>query len=78
MSLVGKSVERVDAAPKADGTLRYTDDLEFDGLHGTVVRSTITYGKILSVRFDETFDFSEFVIVDHRDIEGRNVNAMLT
>ena len=78
MSLVGKSVERVDAAPKADGTLRYTDDLEFDGLHGAVVRSTIAYGKILSVRFGETFDFSEFVIVDHRDIEGRNVNAMLT
>ena len=78
MSLVGKSVERVDAASKADGTLQYTDDLAFDGLHGAVVRSEIAYGKILSIRFDEAFNFSGFVIVDHRDIEGRNVNAMLT
>ncbi len=78
MSLVGKSVRRVDGAAKADGSLKYTNDLPFDGLHAAVVRSEVAYGKILSIRFDEAFDFSEFVIVDHRDIEGRNVNAMLT
>ncbi|KYJ85809.1 xanthine dehydrogenase family protein molybdopterin-binding subunit [Sulfurovum riftiae] len=78
MSLVGQSVERVDAASKADGTLRYTNDLAFNGLYGAIVRSEVAYGKILSIHFDEAFDFSEFVIVDHRDIEGRNVNAMLT
>ncbi|WP_345976156.1 xanthine dehydrogenase family protein molybdopterin-binding subunit [Sulfurimonas sp. HSL3-7] len=78
MSLVGQSVVRVDAASKSDGTLEYTDDLDFEGLYGAVVRSTIAHGNILSITFDETFDFSDFVIVDHRDIEGRNANVMLT
>lgn len=78
MSLVGQSVVRVDAVSKSDGTLKYTDDLDFEGLYGTVVRSTIAHGNILSVTFDEAFDFSDFVIVDHRDIEGRNANVMLT
>jgi len=78
VNLLGRSVVRVDAASKSDGTLRYTDDLEFEGLHAKVVRSTIAHGKILSITFDEAFDFSDFVIVDHRDIEGRNANVMLT
>jgi CO/xanthine dehydrogenase Mo-binding subunit len=77
MNLVGQSVVRVDAEGKADGSLRYTDDLEFDGLHGAVVRSEIAYGKIEAVVFDEAFDFSEFVMVDHTDIEGRNANVDL-
>jgi CO/xanthine dehydrogenase Mo-binding subunit len=77
MSLVGQSIIRVDAGGKADGSLCYTDDLEFDGLHGAVVRSEIAYGKIEAVTFDEAFDFSEFVIVDHTDIEGRNANVDL-
>jgi len=78
MSLVGKSVIRVDAAVKADGTLNYTDDLPFNGLHAAIVRSEIAYGKIGAVHFDAAFDFSECVIVDHRDIEGKNANIMLT
>jgi len=78
MKLVGESVLRVDAASKADGTTRYTDDLEFDGLYGAIVRSEIAYGNIVSIDFDEAYDFSDFVIADYRDIEGKNVNAMLT
>ncbi|MEA3373059.1 MAG: xanthine dehydrogenase family protein molybdopterin-binding subunit [Campylobacterota bacterium] len=78
MSLVGQSVVRVDAASKAEGTLRYTDDLDFDGLYGAVVRSGVSHGNILSITFDDAFDFSDFVIVDHHDIEGKNTNAMLT
>ncbi|MEE8588934.1 MAG: xanthine dehydrogenase family protein, partial [Sulfurimonadaceae bacterium] len=78
MSLVGQNIVRVDAASKADGTLRYTDDLDFDGLYGTVVRSSIAHGNILSITFDKAFDFSDFVIVDHSDIQGRNANVILT
>jgi len=77
MNLVGQSIVRVDAASKTDGTLRYTDDLDFDGLYGAIVRSTIAHGNILSISFNKAFDFSDFVIVDHRDIEGRNVNVVL-
>jgi len=78
MKWVGESVTRIDAAAKAEGTLRYTDDLPFNGLYGGIVRSEIAYGRIVAVHFEETFDFSQFVIVDHRDIEGRNANVMLT
>jgi CO/xanthine dehydrogenase Mo-binding subunit len=78
MSLVGRSVVRVDAASKADGTVKYTDDLDFNGLYGGVVRSTVAHGDIVSITFDDSFDFSDFTVVDYRDIEGRNVNTVLT
>lgn len=78
MNLVGQNIVRVDATSKADGTLRYTDDLDFDGLYGAIVRSTIAHGNILSISFNKIFDFSDFVIVDYKDIEGRNVNVVLT
>ena len=76
MSLVGQSIVRVDAPSKADGTLQYTDDLDFDGLYGAIVRSTIAHGNILSICFNKAFDFSDFVIIDHRDIEGKNANII--
>ena len=44
-------------------------------LHGTTVRSTIPCGEILSVRRE--FDTAGFTIVDHRDIPGRNVVALI-
>ena len=73
-----KSVNRIDAASKADGSLKYTDDLEFNGLYGEIVRSSIAYGKILSITYAQEFDFSDFTIVDYRDIEGKNINPLLT
>jgi CO/xanthine dehydrogenase Mo-binding subunit len=78
MNLVGQSIVRVDAVSKANGTLQYTDDLDFNGLYGAIVRSTIAHGNILSIGFDKAFDFSDFVIVDYKDIEGRNANVVLT
>ena len=78
MGIVGKSIQRVDANCKANGTLRYTDDLEFDGLHGDIIRSSIAYGKIISITYDSQFDFSEFTIVDYKDISGKNSNTILT
>ena len=77
MKIVGKSIKRVDASVKADGSLKYTDDLEFNGLYGEVIRSSVAYGKILSISFDDAFDFSEFTIVDSSDIDGKNVNSIL-
>ena len=78
MNLVGQNIVRVDAPSKADGTLKYTNDLDFNGLYGAIVRSTIAHGNILSIGFNKTFDFSNFVIVDHKDIKGKNANAILT
>lgn len=77
MKAVGRSVVRVDASKKADGSAKYTDDVEFSGLYGEVIRSSIAYAKIVSITFDEKFDFSEFTIVDSSDIEGQNINTIL-
>jgi CO/xanthine dehydrogenase Mo-binding subunit len=44
-------------------------------LHGTTVRSTIPHGELLSIR--PAFDTAGFTIVDHRDIPGRNVVALI-
>lgn len=77
-NLVGRSIKRLDAKAKADGSLRYTDDLEFIGLYGAVIRSSVAYGKILSITYSKEFDFSDFTIVDYKDIEGVNKNIILT
>ncbi|MBN2782999.1 MAG: hypothetical protein JXQ66_07155 [Campylobacterales bacterium] len=77
-NLVGKSIKRLDAKAKADGSLRYTDDLEFSGLYGAVIRSSLAYGKILGITYSKEFDFSDFIIVDYKDIEGVNKNIILT
>jgi CO/xanthine dehydrogenase Mo-binding subunit len=73
---VGRSVQRKDGIGKATGAARYADDLVFPGmLFGRTIRSTIPCGRIRSIRLD--FDTSGFVIVDHRDIPGRNVVALI-
>ncbi|HMF92881.1 MAG TPA: xanthine dehydrogenase family protein molybdopterin-binding subunit, partial [Vicinamibacterales bacterium] len=58
------------------GTARYIDDLTFPGLlHGRTIRSTIPAGRIVAVRPQLTT--SGFTIVDHSDIPGRNVVALI-
>jgi CO/xanthine dehydrogenase Mo-binding subunit len=44
-------------------------------LYGRTVRSTIAHGTVRGVRFG--FDTAGFTIVDHRDIPGRNVVALI-
>src|SRR5215470_12953915 len=76
MASVGKRVPRKEGAAKVTGAAKYIDDFAFPGmLHGATVRSTIPRGEILSIRFD--FDTAGFTLVDHRDIPGRNVVALI-
>ena len=76
MSAVGTNVPRKDAAEKVNGTARYIDDLVFPGmLHTRTIRSTIPRGRIRGVRLD--FDRAGFTIIDHRDVTGRNVVALI-
>jgi len=77
MKIVGESLPRVDAEAKASGKIKYTDDLAFSGLFSSIVRSTIAYGEIVKIYYDEDFDFSEFTIVNYRDIEGENSNPII-
>jgi CO/xanthine dehydrogenase Mo-binding subunit len=76
---VGHNVPRAEGREKVTGEARYIDDLSFRGMiYGRTVRSTIARGRILSVERDKNFDWSGFTIVDHRDIPGKNVVAMIT
>jgi CO/xanthine dehydrogenase Mo-binding subunit len=73
---VGVSVARKDGLAKVTGATKYIDDYRFPGmLHGVTVRSDIPCGAISAVRFD--FDRTGFVIVDYRDIPGRNLVAAI-
>jgi CO/xanthine dehydrogenase Mo-binding subunit len=74
--VVGRSVPRKEGLAKARGVARYVDDLRFPGmLHGRTVRSTVARGEVTAVLLD--FDRAGFTVVDHRDIPGRNVVALI-
>ena len=73
---VGRNVLRKEGVEKVVGAARYVDDLAFPHLlHARTVRSTIPAGEILDVRMN--FDTKGFTVVDHRDIPGRNVVALI-
>jgi CO/xanthine dehydrogenase Mo-binding subunit len=75
---VGHNVPRAEGEEKVTGAARYIDDISFPGmLHGRTVRSTIARGRIVSVERDPDFDWSGFHFVDHRDIPGKNIVAMI-
>ncbi len=76
MPAVGRSVSRKDGIGKATGRTRYADDIVLPGmLFGRTIRSTIAHGTVRNVRL--AFDTTGFTIVDHRDITGRNVVALI-
>ncbi len=76
MHLVGRNVPRRDGLEKVTGTAKYVDDLVFPGmLYGRTIRSTIACGRIRSVNL--LFDPAGFTVVDHRDIPGRNLVALI-
>ncbi len=76
MPSVGRNVLRKEGVAKVTGEARYVDDLRIPGLlHGSTIRSTVPCGEIASIRFE--FDRADFTIVDHRDVPGRNVIALI-
>ena len=73
---MGRSVPRREGLDKARGTARYVDDLRFPGmLHGRTIRTTIPAGEVTAVHLD--FDRAGFTLVDHHDVPGRNVVALI-
>jgi CO/xanthine dehydrogenase Mo-binding subunit len=73
---VGRSVLRKEGIEKVTGTARYIDDVTFPGmLHARTIRSTIPSGEIDRIAFP--FDLRDFVVVDYRDIPGRNIVALI-
>ncbi|HXF94466.1 MAG TPA: xanthine dehydrogenase family protein molybdopterin-binding subunit [Gemmatimonadales bacterium] len=66
-------MHRREGLAKLTGRERYVDDLALDGcLWGATVRSPAPRGRITAIRFGPDVDWSQFVIVDHRDLPGPN------
>ncbi len=75
---VGVNIPKLEAADKVTGRALYLDDLAVPGvLHGRTVRSMVARGRILGIHFDPAFDWSGFTIVDHRDVPGENIVALI-
>ncbi len=73
---VGRNVLRKEGPDKVDGSARYLDDLRFPGLlYARTIRSTIPAGEILGIRLN--FNQRGFTIVNHRDIPGKNIVALI-
>ena len=73
---VGTNVLRKEGVEKVTGRAQYLDDLAFpDLLYARTIRSTIPAGEIASIRY--AFDPAGFTIVDHHDIPGRNIVALI-
>src|SRR5580765_2749304 len=73
---VGRTVLRKDGLEKVTGAAKYVDDLSFPNLlHARTIRSTLPAGEITGVAFN--FDRTGFVVVDSRDIPGRNIVALI-
>ena len=64
---------RVEGLSKLTGAERYVDDEPMgDALWGMTVRSEIARGKIRSIEFDPSIDWSGFTIVTTEDLPGPN------
>jgi CO/xanthine dehydrogenase Mo-binding subunit len=74
MPTVGRNVPRREGWSKVSGAARYVDDLRLPGmLHARTIRSEIACG-----RFElKSIDAPGCVVVDHRDIPGRNTIAVI-
>ncbi len=66
-------MKRVEGLSKLTGRELYVDDLVVeDCLWGATVRSPVSRGRIRGIAFGDSVDWSEFTVVDHRDIPGSN------
>src|SRR4030095_12654174 len=75
---VGQNVLRKEGYEKLTGAAQYIDDIALDGmLFGKTIRSTIPRGRIKSISFDPSYDWSAIIVADYRDIAGKNYVALI-
>ena len=71
--IVGTPVLRKEGVDKLLGRAVYVDDIEREGMwYGTTVRSNIARGRIKSIQFDPSINWSEFTVVTAADVPGEN------
>ncbi len=76
-SPIGKAIPRKEGPRKLTGQAKYIDDLDFEGLYGITVRSTVARGKIKDIQFGQGIPWDEFTIVTAKDIPGKNYVALI-
>src|SRR6185503_14383878 len=75
---VGQNVLRKEGYAKLTGEARYVDDISFDRMmFGKTIRTTVPRARIKSIEFDPSYDWSQIVIADYRDIPGENYVALI-
>ncbi|MGE5143467.1 MAG: xanthine dehydrogenase family protein molybdopterin-binding subunit, partial [Acidobacteriota bacterium] len=71
-------MQRLEGLAKLTGRERYVDDLPLEEfLWGATVRSPAPRGRITGIHFDPGIDWSQFTVVDYRDVPGPNVIALI-
>src|SRR5580704_14715804 len=71
--IFGASPIRKEGLGKVTGRAQYVDDITLPGMwYGATVRSTIARGRIASITYDLSVDWSQFTIVTAADIPGEN------
>lgn len=70
VSTIGTNVPRIDGAAKVTGHALYVDDIPkvAGELFGMTVRSPIARGRLRSIEFDPSFDFSDITVVTADDV----------
>ena len=77
--ILGASPIRKEGLGKVTGSALYVDDITLPGMwYGATVRSTIARGRIASITYDLSIDWSQFVIVTAADIPGENTIVHLS
>lgn len=76
---VGKRSIRVDAEDKVTGKAAYPDDIEFpDMVYAGVVRSSIPYGKVTDIDFEEAKKMKGVIsIIDYSMIPGEKTHGVV-
>lgn len=78
LSVVGKSLRRVEALEKACGETLFIDDMPLPECWlGGTVRADVPRGKIRAIRRDPDFDWESVVFADAGDIPGTNAVSMI-
>ncbi len=69
-----RSPRKVDARSKINGSHKFIDDYIFpDMIYGYLYYARCHHGYIRKITFPEEFDLKNFIIIDYKDIPGRNI-----
>ncbi|MCA9537432.1 MAG: xanthine dehydrogenase family protein [Myxococcales bacterium] len=77
--IIGESIVRADGPAKVRGEALYVDDVRPEGCwYGATVRAPAARGRIIALRRDPKFDWTDIVVCTAADVPGENVIALMT